>query len=49
MPEVKLEAHKDGDVLVDYEEKVFEDVKANPGERALVTFHGVAFEAPSAW
>jgi hypothetical protein len=24
--------------FVDYEEKVFEDVKAEPGEKALVTF-----------
>jgi len=39
-----MEAHKDGDYFVDYEEKVFEDVKANPGEKALVTFHTVAFE-----
>ena len=37
-------AHKKGDFLVDYEEKVFEDVKAKPGEKALVTFHTVAFE-----
>ena len=44
MPEVTYPAHKDGDVLVNYEEKVFEDVKANPGEKALVTFHGVAHE-----
>ncbi|SQC05830.1 MSMEG_0572 family protein [Klebsiella pneumoniae] len=29
---------------VDYEEKVFEDVKAEPGQKALVTFHTVAFE-----
>ena len=36
--------HKEGDFLVDYEEKVFEDVKATPGEKALVTFHTVAFE-----
>ena len=34
--------HKEGDFLVDYEEKVFEDVKAAPGEKALVTFHTVA-------
>ena len=33
-----------GDYLVDYEQKVFEDVKAKPGEKALVTFHTVAFE-----
>ncbi|MEO9275446.1 MSMEG_0572/Sll0783 family nitrogen starvation response protein [Marinomonas sp. 5E14-1] len=44
MPEVKYEPNKDGDFLVDYEEKVFEDVKAEPGEKALVTFHTVAFE-----
>jgi uncharacterized repeat protein (TIGR04044 family) len=36
--------HKEGDYLVDPEEKVFEDVKAAPGEKALVTFHTVPFE-----
>ena len=44
MPAVTMPAHKKGDYLVDYEEKVFEDVKAQPGEKALVTFHTVAFE-----
>jgi uncharacterized repeat protein (TIGR04044 family) len=44
MPKVALAPHKKGDHLVDYEEKVFEDVKAKPGEKALVTFHTVAFE-----
>ena len=44
MPAVTAEMHKDGDFFVDYEEKVFEDVKAEPGEKALVTFHTVAFE-----
>lgn len=44
MPKVELEPHKDGDYFVDYEEKVFEDVKALPGQKALVTFHTVAFE-----
>ena len=44
MPAVHLPPHKEGDFLVDYEEKVFEDVKAKPGEKALVTFHTVAFE-----
>lgn len=44
MPAVQRPAHKTGDFLVDYEEKVFEDVKAEPGEKALVTFHTVAFE-----
>ena len=44
MPAVATAAHKKGDYFVDYEEKVFEDVKAEPGEKALVTFHTVAFE-----
>src|ERR1700731_4279991 len=44
MPAVNMPARQKGDYLVDYEEKVFEDVKAKPGEKALVTFHTVAFE-----
>ena len=44
MPKVTHPAAAVGDYLVDYEEKVFEDVKAEPGEKALVTFHTVAFE-----
>ncbi|MFY3754009.1 MSMEG_0572/Sll0783 family nitrogen starvation response protein, partial [Lacticaseibacillus paracasei] len=44
MPEVTQQPHKDGDFFVDYESKVFEDVKADPGEKALVTFHTMAFE-----
>jgi uncharacterized repeat protein (TIGR04044 family) len=44
MPAVTALAHQKGDFLVDYEEKVFEDVKAGPGEKALITFHTVAFE-----
>jgi uncharacterized repeat protein (TIGR04044 family) len=44
MPAVTKAPNKTGDHLVDYEEKVFEDVKAKPGEKALVTFHTVAFE-----
>ena len=44
MPKVAAAPHAVGDHLVDYEEKVFEDVKAQPGEKALVTFHTVAFE-----
>ena len=45
MPKVTKPAHAKGDFLVDYEEKVFEDVKSStPGEKALVTFHTVAFE-----
>src|SRR5260370_17039801 len=44
MPAVAKEMNKKGDFLVDYEEKVFPDVKADPGEKALVTFHTIAFE-----
>ena len=44
MPKVELEANKKGEFFVDYEEKVFEDVKAEAGQKALVTFHTVAFE-----
>ncbi|BBL70990.1 MSMEG_0572/Sll0783 family nitrogen starvation response protein [Methylogaea oryzae] len=44
MPNVEKPAHAKGDFFVDYEEKVFEDVKAQPGEKALVKFHTVAFE-----
>ncbi len=39
MPSVTQAQHKAGDFFVDYEEKVFEDVKAEPGQKALVTFH----------
>ena len=44
MPKVTKPANVKGDFLVDYEEKVFEDVKDDLGEKALVTFHTVAFE-----
>lgn len=44
MPKVTKAPNVTGEHLVDYEEKVFEDVKAEPGEKALVTFHTVAFE-----
>ncbi|MEM6366380.1 MAG: MSMEG_0572/Sll0783 family nitrogen starvation response protein [Planctomycetota bacterium] len=44
MPTIDTPKHQFGDYLVDYEEKVFEDVKAEPGEKALITFHTVAFE-----
>jgi len=44
MPTVQQPAHAKGDFFVDYEEKVFEDVKAQPGEKALVKFHTLAFE-----
>jgi hypothetical protein len=44
MPAVSRPSNQPGDFLVDYEEKVFPDVKAEPGEKALITFHTVAFE-----
>ena len=44
MKEVTENENKHGDLFVDYEEKVFQDVKAEPGEKALITFHTVAFE-----
>ncbi|CAH0648379.1 MULTISPECIES: MSMEG_0572/Sll0783 family nitrogen starvation response protein [Pseudomonas] len=44
MPNVDIAQYQDGDFLVNYEEKVFEDVKAEPGEKALLTFHTIAFE-----
>ena len=44
MPAVDKPHYQDGDFLVDYEEKVFEDVQAEPGAKALVTCHTVAFE-----
>jgi len=34
MPEVTRPANQAGDFLVDYEEKVFPDVKAEPGEKS---------------
>src|ERR1700722_16964676 len=34
MPAVTKPANQKGDFLVDYEQKVFEDVKALPGEKA---------------
>ena len=34
----------DGEVLYDVEEKVFEDIRANPGEKAFVFIHSVPYE-----
>jgi hypothetical protein len=44
MPTIEKELNKKGDFLVDYEEKVFPDVKADLGEKPLETLHTVAFE-----
>lgn len=38
MPTLEHAPHKDGDCFVNYENKVFEDVKAQPGEKALSPF-----------
>lgn len=35
---------EDGQVLFDVEEKLFEDIKANPGEKAFVFIHTVPYE-----
>ena len=45
MPAVTKEAHKTGDHLVDYEAKAFEDVKAKPGDKALVP--GWPYQGPN--
>ena len=34
----------EGEVLFDVEEKVFEDIQANPGEKAFVFIHTVPYE-----
>src|SRR5207248_11268995 len=34
----------DGEVMYDVEEKVFEDIRANPGEAAYVFIHSVPYE-----
>jgi hypothetical protein len=33
-----------GDAIVDYEDKVFEDIQAEPGEKAYILMHTVPFE-----
>ena len=33
-----------GDAIVDYEDKVFEDIQAEPGEKAWIFMHTVPFE-----
>ena len=34
----------EGEVLFDVEEKIFEDIQANPGEKAFVFIHTVPYE-----
>ncbi|MET0740188.1 MAG: MSMEG_0572/Sll0783 family nitrogen starvation response protein [Candidatus Nanopelagicales bacterium] len=39
-----IERAAEGDVLYDIEEKVFDDIQANPGEKAFIFIHSVPFE-----
>src|SRR5919199_5462991 len=41
---VEIPKAQDGDVLYDIEEKVFPDVRAEPGEKAYIFIHSVPFE-----
>lgn len=41
---VHVERPADGEVMYDLEHKVFEDIQANPGEKAFVFIHTVPFE-----
>lgn len=41
---VTIPAAKEGDILFNVEEKVFPDVKANEGDKALILMHTVPFE-----
>lgn len=41
---VEKVVYQKGDFFVDYEEKVFEDVKVELGEKVLVIFYIVVFE-----
>lgn len=44
MAEIVGERVQPGDAIVDYEEKVFPDIQAEPGEKAYVFIHSVPFE-----
>jgi hypothetical protein len=44
MPQVSTVTHASGDLPVYDEAKLFEDSRAHAAERALVTFHAVAFD-----
>ncbi|HXF74067.1 MAG TPA: MSMEG_0572/Sll0783 family nitrogen starvation response protein [Actinomycetota bacterium] len=45
MAEIVGERVRPGDAIVDYEEKVFPDIQAEPGEKAYVFIHSVPFES----
>ena len=44
MAQIVGERVKKGDAIVDYDEKVFEDIQAEPGEKAYILMHTVPFE-----
>jgi len=44
MAQIVGERVSKGDAIVDYEDKVFEDIQAEPGEKAYVFMHTVPFE-----
>ncbi|MGI5835290.1 MAG: MSMEG_0572/Sll0783 family nitrogen starvation response protein [Chloroflexota bacterium] len=44
MPMVEVPRLKEGDEIVNIQEKLFPDYKANPGDKALVLMHTVPFE-----
>src|SRR6476659_1268453 len=41
---VNVDRPDDGEVLYNTEEKIFDDIKANPGEKAFVFIHTVPYE-----
>jgi hypothetical protein len=44
MAQIAGERVSKGDAIVDYEDKVFEDIQAEPGEKAFILMHTVPFE-----
>ena len=44
MAQIVGERLSKGDAIVDYEDKVFEDIQAEPGEKAYIFMHTVPFE-----
>src|SRR3954454_23313474 len=44
MAQIVGERVSQGDAIVDYDQKVFEDIQAEPGEKAYIFMHTVPFE-----
>ena len=44
MAQIVGQRASEGDAIVDYEEKIFEDIQANEGEKAYIFMHTVPFE-----